>query len=94
MNLQSWRTELNRCLIILGITGLFGLLIDQLLLVWLITLATFVVISLYQLRRLNLWLLDATAENKIDPQKALAYGEMYLMRFTESKNKNVKPVAF
>ncbi|NKB35443.1 MAG: phosphate regulon sensor histidine kinase PhoR [Pseudomonadales bacterium] len=76
--MSSWRTELNRCLIILGITGIFGLVIGELLLVWLFALAAFVVISLYQLRRLNFWLLDATADNKLEPPESFGlWGEIF-----------------
>ena len=64
--MYSWRTELNRCLIILVITGIFGLLIDRLLLVWVVTLSAFVVINIYQLRRLNLRLLNTIEEKRVD----------------------------
>ena len=71
--MYSWRTELNRCLIILVITGLFGLLIDRLLLVWVVTLSAFVVINIYRLRRLNLRLLNTTEENKVDPPERFGF---------------------
>ena len=71
--MYSWRTELNRCLIILVITGLFGLLIDRLLLVWVVTLSAFVVINIYRLRRLNLRLLYTTEENKVDPPERFGF---------------------
>ncbi|MDD9958987.1 MAG: phosphate regulon sensor histidine kinase PhoR [Gammaproteobacteria bacterium] len=76
--MTSWRTELNRVLIILGITGIIGSLMGELLLVWLLTLAVFVVINLYQLRRLNKWLLNTTAENKLDaPQSLGLWGDIF-----------------
>jgi len=71
--MYSWRTELNRCLIILVITGLFGLLIDRLLLVWVVTLSAFVVINIYQLRRLNLRLLNTIEEKRVDSPESFGF---------------------
>ncbi len=71
--MYSWHTELNRCLIILVITGLFGLLIDRLLLVWVVTLSAFVVINIYQLRRLNLRLLNTIEEKRGDSPESFGF---------------------
>ena len=71
--MYSWRKELNRCLIILVITGLFGLLIDRLLLVWVVTLSAFVVINIYQLRRLNLRLLNTIEEKRGDSPESFGF---------------------
>ena len=92
--MYNWRKELNRCLIILGITGLFGLLIDRLLLVWLVTLSAFIVINIVQLRRLNLWLLNANTENKIDPPESLRFWGDVFGPISRSKKQEPKANKF
>lgn len=76
--MSSWQSELKRCILILIITGLIGLLIGELLIVWLITLAAFVLINLYQLRRLNQWLLEASSGENIDaPESVGLWGDIF-----------------
>ena len=65
--MYSWRTELKYCLVALGFSSAIGLLIGELILMWLLTLLTLTIFNLYQLRRLNRWLLSASTENNIDP---------------------------
>ena len=65
--MYSWRTELKYCLVALGFSSAIGLLIGELILMWLLTLLTLTIFNLYQLRRLNRWLLIASTENNIDP---------------------------
>jgi len=63
----KWRTELKYCLVALGFSSAIGILIGELILMWLLALLTLTIVNLYQLKRLNRWLLNTSTENKIDP---------------------------
>jgi len=71
----SWRTELKYYLVALGFSSAIGILIGELILIWLLTLLTLTIVNLYQLRNLNHWLLNASAENKIGPPNSFGLWE-------------------
>ncbi|MBL4820758.1 MAG: phosphate regulon sensor histidine kinase PhoR [Gammaproteobacteria bacterium] len=64
---QDWRIELNRIGLLLLGAGFIGVLLGNILLVVIITLAAYLVYFLYQLYRLNKWLRDLATDVDIAP---------------------------
>ena len=63
---QDWKQELNRILVLLLAGGAIGFLFDNVLLFLLLTLISYIIFSLIQLRKLNGWL-DQLHEDKTSP---------------------------
>ena len=68
--LKDWRKELNRALLILAGALMLGLLLDQTLLALLLVVTAYLGSTLYQLRRLYLWLIHIAQDTTAQPPES------------------------
>ncbi len=76
--MHTWRTELKRLLVLLASTGLVGYLLGDIVFIWFLTLAAYVALNIFQLRRLYRWLTRDHRSNRSDPPESFGlWGDIF-----------------
>lgn len=78
LDLQNWRSELNRLCILLFTAAVVGYVVGHVSFVMLVSLCLYYFFNLYQLRRFNQWLSRDSSENDSEPPESFGlWGDIF-----------------